>query len=122
MKTRPFPVLLLSAAFLSATLPAARAATLKKSFETVVYITVAGPLKMKDPQWLESSWASVSSQLHVDKLYIETYRSRVLADEQVIEDASKLFLDHGVKIAGAICYSDSDNGQFVFFVCLYEAG
>jgi hypothetical protein len=116
LKTRLLPVLLLSAAFLPATPPAARAADSQKSFETVVYIPVAGTLKMKDPQWLESSWASISSQLHVDKVYIETYRSRVLADDQVIEDAKKFFLDHGVKIAGAICYSDSDNGQFVSFV------
>lgn len=116
MKTRLLPALLLSAAFLPATPPAAPAADSQKSFETVVYIPVAGTLKMKDPQWLESSWATISSQLHVDKVYIETYRSRVLADDRVIEDAKKFFIDHGVKIAGAICYSDSDNGQFVSFV------
>ena len=121
MKIRLLPALLLSAAFLPVTPPAARAADTQKSFETVVYIPVAGTLKMKDPQWLESSWATISSQLHVDKVYIETYRSRVLADDQVIEDAKKFFLDHGVKIAGAICYSDSDNGQFVSFVYTKQA-
>jgi len=110
--------LLLSATFVLAAprpLPAKPADT-QKSFETVVYIPVAGTLKMKDHQWLESSWATISSQVHVDKVYIETYRSRVLADDQVIEDVKKFFLDHGVKIAGAICYSDTDNGQFVSFV------
>jgi hypothetical protein len=39
----------------------------------------------------------------------------VLADAQVLEDAKKFFIQHGVKVAGAICYSDSDNGQFVSF-------
>jgi hypothetical protein len=87
----------------------------QKSFETVVYIPVAGTVKMKDRQWLESSWAAISGQVHVDKVYIETYRSRVLADAQVLEDAKKFFIQHGVKVAGAICYSDSDNGQFVSF-------
>jgi hypothetical protein len=87
----------------------------QKSFETVVYIPVAGTVKMKDRQWLEQSWAAISGQVHVDKVYIETYRSRVLAEEQVIEDAKKFFLGQGVKVAGAICYSDSDNGQFVSF-------
>lgn len=87
----------------------------QKSFETVVYIPVAGTVRMKDRQWLESSWAALSSQVHVDKVYIETYRSRVLADDQVLEDAKKFFVQHGVKVAGAICYSDSDNGQFVSF-------
>ncbi len=87
----------------------------QKSFETVVYIPVAGTVKMKDQQWLKSSWATISGQLHVDKVYIETYRSRVLADDQVLEDAKRFFLNHGVKVAGAICYSDSDNGQFASF-------
>jgi len=121
LKIRLLPALLLSAAFLPATPLAVHAADSQKSFETVVYIPVAGTLKMKDHQWLESSWATISSQLHVDKVYIETYRSRVLADDQVIEDAKKFFLDHGVKIAGAICYSDSDNGQFVSFVYTKQA-
>jgi hypothetical protein len=121
LKIRLLPALLLSAAFFPATPPAALAADSQKSFETVVYIPVAGTLKMKDHQWLESTWATISSQLHVDKVYIETYRSRVLADDQVIEDAKKFFLDHGVKIAGAICYSDSDNGQFVSFVYTKQA-
>jgi hypothetical protein len=115
----PFlPFLLLSATLLPAAplpLPAKPADT-QKSFETVVYIPVAGTLKMKDHQWLESSWASITSQLHVDKVYIETYRSRVIADDQLIEDVKKFFQDHGVKIAGAICYSDVDNGQFASFV------
>lgn len=116
-------ILVLSFLLLSATLALAaplplptKPADTQKSFETVVYIPVAGTLKMKDHQWLESSWATISSQVHVDKVYIETYRSRVLADDQVIEDVKKFFLDHGVKIAGAICYSDSDNGQFASFV------
>jgi len=81
----------------------------------VIYVPVAGTLKMRDHQWLETTWATISSQLHVDKVYLETYRSRVLADDQVIEDAKKFFAEHVVKVAGAICYSDSDNGQFVSF-------
>jgi hypothetical protein len=82
----------------------------------VVYIPVGVTLKMKDRQWLESSWAAISSQVHVDKVYIETYRSRVLADDQTIEDVKKFFRDHGVEVAGGICFSDVDHGQFVSFV------
>lgn len=113
--TRRFRLLLFFVAVLPAIPTAARAADSQKSFATVVYIPVAATVKMKDHPWLAASWANISSQVHVDKVYIETYRSRVLADAQVIEDAKKFFLDHGVKVAGAICYSDSDNGQFVSF-------
>ena len=113
--TRFLRLLVLSAALVPFTTLVATAVDSPKSFETVVYIPVAGTVKMKDRQWLESSWGAISSQVHVDKVYIETYRSRVLADDQVLEDAKKFFIQHGVKVAGAICYSDSDNGQFVSF-------
>ncbi len=116
MKIHLLRFLILMVGFLPTTSSAAVAADSQKSFETVVYIPVAVTLKMKDRKWLESSWATISSQVHVDKVYIESYRSRVLADDQVLEDTKKFFLDHGVKVGGGICYSDSDNGQFVSFV------
>jgi hypothetical protein len=99
-----------------ATNPAAPAADSQSNFKTAVYIPVGVTLKMKDRQWLESSWATISSQVHVDKVYIETYRSRVLADDQNVEDVKKFFRDHGVEVAGGICFSDADHGQFVSFV------
>jgi len=84
-------------------------------FKTAVYIPVNVVLKMRDRAWLESSWAQLSSQVHVDKVYIETYRSRVMADGPLIEDVKKFFASKGVEVAGGICYSDSDHGQFVSF-------
>jgi len=84
-------------------------------FKTAVYIPVSVVLKMRDRAWLESSWAQLSSQVHVDKVYIETYRSRVLADGPLIEEVKTFFASKGVEVAGGICYSDSDNGQFVSF-------
>jgi hypothetical protein len=90
-------------------------AAVQEPFQTAVYIPVNVVLKMRDPAWLASSWAQISSQVHVDKVYIETYRSRVLADGPLIEAVKKFFASKGVAVAGGICYSDSDNGQFVSF-------
>jgi len=84
-------------------------------FKTVVYIPVELTLRMKDRSWLESSWKTIRRQLHVDKVYLETYRSRKLADEALVADVKKFFAAQGVEVAGAICYSDDDNGQFVSF-------
>jgi hypothetical protein len=84
-------------------------------FKTAVYIPVSVVLKMRDRAWLESSWAQLSGQVHVDKVYLETYRSRVVADGPLIEDVKAFFKSKGVEVAGGICYSDSDNGQFVSF-------
>jgi hypothetical protein len=87
----------------------------EKSFKTVVYIPVGVTLKMKDAEWLASSWATLKSQLHVDKVYLETYRSRQLADEALVTQVKKFFTGQGVEVAGAICFSDDDNGQFASF-------
>ena len=84
-------------------------------FKTVVYIPVEITLKMKDPQWLESTWKTIRSQLQVDKVYLETYRSRKLADAALVAEVKKFFAMQGVEVAGAICYSDEDNGQFASF-------
>ncbi len=116
MKNRFFKVLALLALLTTPTLILpANAQENQKTFKTVVYIPVRVTLRMKDRQWLESSWATIRSQLHVDKVYLETYRSRVLADEALVADVKKFFLDQGVEVSGAICFSDADNGQFVSF-------
>ena len=59
-------------------------------FKTVVYIPVEITLHMKDRAWLESSWNTIRGQLHVDKVYLETYRSRKLADEGLVSDVKKV--------------------------------
>lgn len=101
---------------LAPTLAPSPASSEPKPFKTAVYIPVGVVLKMRDPAWLESSWAQLSSQVHVDKVYIETYRSRVLADGPLIEAVKTFFAAKGVEVAGGICYSDSGGGgQFVSF-------
>src|SRR5437764_1484841 len=91
-------------AALALALPAAaHAQSPGPGFKTVVYVPVEVVLKMKDPHWLEQSWARISGQVHVDKVYLETYRSRVIADDQLIEDVKKFFTSRGVEVAGGIC-------------------
>ena len=117
MRSRLSAFVLFLSLFISAAAFAAPSAQVpeQQSFKTVVYIPVEVVLKMKDHAWLEQSWAQISSQVHVDKVYIETYRSRVLADDQTVENVKKFFSAHGVEVAGGICFSDIDNGQFASF-------
>lgn len=96
-------------------LSAAAAAQSPQPFKTVVYIPAQVVMHMKDRAWLESSWAAINGQVHVDKVYIETYRSRQMVDAQLIEEVKKFFTDRHVEVAGGICFSDDDNGQFVSF-------
>jgi len=70
---------------------------------------------MKDRQWLESSWAKINRQVKVDKVYIETYRSGVIADDALIESVKKFFLDRGVQVGGGIAFTAVDASQFRTF-------
>ena len=70
---------------------------------------------MRDPRWLDTSWADINAQVKVDKVYIETYRSGVTADGALIESVKKFFLDHGVEVGGGIAFAAADSRQFRSF-------
>ena len=50
-----------------------------QNFRVAVYIPVFVVKQMEDPTFLQSSWDTISRQVKVDKVYIETYRSRQIA-------------------------------------------
>jgi len=53
-----------------------------KSFKVTVYIPVQVVERMAhDLEWMQSSWKAISSRLHVDKVFIESYRAGVSADD-----------------------------------------
>ena len=74
-------------------------------FHVAVYIPVGVVEQMKDPAWLENSWKEISSQVKVDKVYIETYRSGLVAGDALLESVKKFFADRGVQVAGGIAYT-----------------
>ena len=73
-------------------------------FRVAVYIPVGVVEKMKDPAYLEKSWQELSSQVKVDKVYIESYRSGQVADGALLEKVKRFFVAHGVQVAGGIAY------------------
>lgn len=93
-------------------------------FRVAVYIPVGVVEKMKDPAYLERSWDDITSQVKVDKVYIETYRSGTFADDALLETVKSFFVTHGVAVAGGIAYvgagdtagsDQQSDGQFVSF-------
>ncbi len=86
-----------------------------RNFKVAVYIPVGIVEKMNNPQYLESTWKQISAGVKVNKVYIETYRSRVMASGPLIDKVKKFFVDHGVEVAGGIAYSDRDSAQFRSF-------
>ena len=53
-----------------------------KNFKVSVYVRAYEVDKMKDTQWLESTWKTISSQLDVDKIYLETHRDMLLVKKK----------------------------------------
>jgi hypothetical protein len=86
-----------------------------ENFKVAVYCRAQEVQKMADPQWLEQSWQAVSSEVHVDKIYLETHRDRILIDDATLEAARKFFRDRGVQVAGGITYTISEPNRFETF-------
>ena len=59
-----------------------------KNFTVSVYVRAYEVEKMKDTQWLESTWKTISSQLDVDKIYLETHRDMLLVKKKSSRSSS----------------------------------
>ena len=91
------------------------AAARHKNFKVSVYVRAFEVDKMKDAQWLESTWKTISSQLDVDKIYLETHRDMLLVDDATLEKAKAFFQKQGIEVAGGITYTISEPNDFETF-------
>ena len=86
------------------------------NFAVAVYIPINVVQGFDNAQRLSNDWNCISSQLKVDKVYIEVQRDRRLLGDDLAERVKKFFLDHGVQVAGGMALSDgSIGGQFKSF-------
>jgi hypothetical protein len=85
------------------------------NFDVAIYIPVSVVKSFENPQKLENDWKIISSQLKVDKVYIEVQRDHQLAGDALLERVKKFFLDRGVRVAGGMALSDGGDGQFKSF-------
>jgi hypothetical protein len=86
-----------------------------KNFKVSVYVRAYEVDKMKDTQWLESTWKTISDQLDVDKIYLETHRDLLIVDDATLEKAKKFFLKQGIEVAGGITYTVNEANEFETF-------
>jgi len=84
-------------------------------FKVAVYCRAYEVKEMADPAYLESRWAEISAQVHVDKVYLETHRDGVMPDDATIEKAKAFFAAHGVETAGGITYTIDESNRFESF-------
>lgn len=86
-----------------------------RHFHSAIYIPVHVVATFASPGVLESEWERISSQLHVDHVYIESYRDRVVADGALLERVKAFFASRGVAVSGGMALSDTEGGQFRSF-------
>lgn len=86
-----------------------------KNFKVSVYVRAAEVQKMKDQKWLDESWATISSQLDVDKIYLETHRDLLIVDDATIEKAKRFFTKQGLEVAGGITFTINESNDFETF-------
>lgn len=85
------------------------------NFTVSVYVRAYEVEKMKDTDWLESTWSIISEQLDVDKIYLETHRDLLIVDDATLEKAKKFFKKQGVEVAGGITYTINEANNFETF-------
>ncbi|MBQ9498641.1 MAG: hypothetical protein IJR56_00840, partial [Bacteroidaceae bacterium] len=86
-----------------------------RNFKVSVYVRAYEVDKMKDAQWLDSTWNIISRQLDVDKIYLETHRDLLIVDDATLEKAKKYFLGKGLEVAGGITYTINESNDFETF-------
>jgi hypothetical protein len=87
-----------------------------RSFIVSTYViqgTVQGLMKGNpDPA---QSWATLTRNLKIDKIYIEVMRNHTLVDEAGLEKLKKFYQDQGVQVCGGLAYSISESNGYQGF-------
>ncbi len=86
-----------------------------KNFVVSVYARAYEVREMKNLKKLDSIWTNISSQLKVDKIYLETHRDKIIVDDETIDKAKEYFISKGIKVAGGITYTINEANHFETF-------
>ena len=87
-----------------------------KNFKVSSYIMVRDVERIaKDKDHGEQQWKTISSQLDLDKIYIETYRDGFTIDEKSLKDVISFFKKKGLEIGGGVTLTSTRPGQYPTF-------
>jgi len=81
-------------------------------FKVSTYIRAQDIARMADDQFLKETWEAVSTQVDLDKIYLETHRDAFTVDEKTMQKVKKFFLSKGLEVGGGITYTRSEPTDF----------
>ena len=83
-----------------------------QNFKVSSYIRAQDVARMADDKFLNETWETVSSQVDLDKIYLETHRDAFTVDEKTMKKVKKFFLAKGLEVGGGITYTRSEPTDF----------
>ena len=83
-----------------------------KNFKVSTYIRAQDVARMADTKYLNETWQTVSTQVDLDKIYLETHRDAFTVDEKTLSNVKKFFLEKGLEVGGGITYTRSEPKDF----------
>ena len=81
-------------------------------FKVSTYIRAQDVARMADDKFLNDTWETVSTQVDLDKIYLETHRDAFTVDEKTMQKVKKFFLSKGLEVGGGITYTRSEPTDF----------
>src|SRR3972149_5754195 len=82
------------------------------NFKVAVYARVYEVNQMSDLNSLASNFDVMSLYLKIDKVYLETHRDMLVAEEATIVQAKQYLESHGVKVSGGITITVNERNRF----------
>ncbi len=90
----------------------ARQKAMFQNFKVSTYVRAQDVARMADDKFLNHTWETVSSQVDLDKIYLETHRDAFTVDEKTMAKVKKFFLSKGLEVGGGITYTRSEPTDF----------
>jgi hypothetical protein len=82
------------------------------NFDVAIYARVYEVLKMADLDWLQSHFDVMQRYLKVDKVYLETHRDTIVAEDALLEQLRGYFAERGVRTSGGITLTVNERNRF----------
>lgn len=83
-----------------------------QNFKVSTYIRAQDVARMADDKFLESTWQTISEQIDIDKIYLETHRDAFIVDEKTLLKVKNFFIKQGLEVGGGITYTISEPTDF----------
>jgi len=91
-----------------------------RNFRTAVYCTVGDVFHMEDHAWRDRALDHIRKSVHVDKVYLEPFRSMETASRDALVEARDFFVSQGIEAAGGITTCQTTTAEWEFRSLCYS--